>query len=137
VLRPPDWTSVAAPAEEIEGFSSRLFRCARFIPSFARRLTMSTPKHPHPPEWKGDGVAPAPTGEAEAAASRAEGNGPVPPGSAAPEPPPGRTGKKHSTQQGYALGGEDPENVEEKRQAAVEDHEADRAAGTGTAPKKI
>ncbi len=89
--------------------------------------------------WKGDEVTDKTGGQAEAAAERAAGRGPVSGASAKgdrsedrgrPDHGPHRTAKKVDA-------GEADRIAEAKRQAAAEQHEADRAAGTGTAPKNI
>jgi hypothetical protein len=84
--------------------------------------------------WKGDAVEEAPDGAAEEAAARAEGNEPVPVDAAnAPE-----TLDDDELVAPRRMSADDErENVEEKREAAAEDHARDRAQGTGTAPKNL
>jgi hypothetical protein len=92
--------------------------------------------------WKGDEVTDKSDGQAEAVAERAADRGPVPVAAAVNRErseervrsdqaaSDKQTGKK-------ANAAEAAEGQEEKRQAAVEQHKEDRAAGTGTAPKNI
>jgi hypothetical protein len=81
--------------------------------------------------WKGDAVAEASPGESEAAADRVAGRE----ASAHPRPsPPPNRGRY----QPRKLSPEDAREIEEeKRQAAVEQHEDDRHTGNGTAPKNM
>jgi hypothetical protein len=91
--------------------------------------------------WKGDEVTDKTGGEGEAAAERAGGRGPVAGAAANGEPSAdrGRPGQAASVQRigGKVDTAEADQIQEEKRQAAVEQHQEDRAAGTGTAPKNI
>jgi hypothetical protein len=92
-------------------------------------------QRPRGDEWKGDEVADAPPGEAEAAADRAAGRTPVDAGGAAGQREEEEAGPAASPRRAAASRADDRQNQELKRQAAVEEHEADRKAGTGTAPK--
>lgn len=85
-------------------------------------------------DWKGDEVADAPPGDAEAAADRAAGRGPFDARRAQEEREAVENAEPAPTAR---LSRENRREQELKREAAVEDHAADRAAGTGTAPKKI
>jgi hypothetical protein len=81
--------------------------------------------------WKGDAVAESPPGESEAAADRVAGREASPHPRESPPPNPGRY-------QPRKLSPEDAREIEEeKRQAAVEQHEEDRENGSGTAPKNM
>ena len=81
--------------------------------------------------WKGDAVAEASPGESEAAADRVAGREASP--HPRPSPPPNR-----GRYQPRKLSPEDAREIEEeKRQAAVEQHEDDRHTGNGTAPKNM
>jgi hypothetical protein len=90
--------------------------------------TNERPSSPSP--WRGEEVERAPDGQAEAAADRAEGHVPA-----------SRQGEDLAPDEiidPVEMAPEDArENQEEKRQAAAEDHEADRAQGRGTAPKNL
>jgi hypothetical protein len=86
--------------------------------------------------WKGDEETDKTGGQAEAVADRVARHGPVtgdrsgegdqPDGTAGGH----RTGKKANAR-------ESGEVQEEKRRAAIEQHDGDRVVGTGTAPKNI
>lgn len=92
--------------------------------------------------WKGDEVTDKTGGQAEAGAGRATGRGAI----TGAEGAVGDRSEHRGRPEGAASGHRSGKNVEtaeadqiqeEKRQAAVEQHEEDRAAGTGTAPKNI
>jgi hypothetical protein len=91
--------------------------------------------------WKGDEVTDKTHGQAEAAAERAAGRGRVPAAVSSGEPSEdrGRPDQAASVQgTGQKTDAAEADEIqEEKRQAAVEQHQEDRAAGTGTAPKNI
>jgi hypothetical protein len=83
-----------------------------------------------PDSWHGEEVADAPGDEAERAADRAAGRTPGPSHREALTPDESRAPVRRSRD-------DDLENQEEKRQAAADDHAADRAAGTKRSPKSL
>jgi len=89
-------------------------------------------RKPTQPMWHGDEVADAPAGEAEAGADRAAGRTPDrhPGNDDEPTAEPLPRAEPMSPK-------EERDNQERKRQAAAEDHAADKKAGRGTGPKNL